>query len=104
MFKLYDPEELFGYQVNKIQEVNNMKLNYDLISKYERYNLTGNEEDEKIIINVHDVKTDTLKRKIELYKLRLMQLIKRYEKTDPDKITWSDRTLLEWGDSDKKKR
>ena len=32
-----------------------MKLNYDLISKYERYNLTGNEEDEKIIINVHDV-------------------------------------------------
>ena len=74
MFKLYDPEELFGYQVNKIQEVNNMKLNYDLISKYERYNLTGNEEDEKIIINVHDVKTDTLKRKIELDKLRLYQV------------------------------
>lgn len=73
-----------------------MKLNYDLISEYERYNLTANEEDEKIIINVHDVKTDTLKREIELDKLRLMQLIKRYEKTDPDKITWYDRTLLEW--------
>ena len=28
-----------------------MKLNYDLISEYERYNLTANEEDEKIIIN-----------------------------------------------------
>lgn len=81
-----------------------MKLNYDLISKYERYNLTGNEEDEKIIINVHDVKTDTLKGKIELDKLRLMQLIKRYEKTDPDKITWYDRTLLEWGDPKKKNR
>lgn len=81
-----------------------MKLNYDLISEYERYNLTSNEEDEKIIINVHDVKTDILKRKVELSKLKLMQLIKRYEKTDPDKVTWYDRTLLEWGDSKKKKR
>ena len=42
-----------------------MKLNYDLISEYERYNLTANEEDEKIIINVHDVKTDTLKEKLK---------------------------------------
>ena len=62
-----------------------MKLNYDLISKYERYNLTGNEEDEKIIINVVDVQQYT-KKKIELDKLRLMRLIKEYEKTDdPDK-------------------
>ncbi|MGO3168855.1 hypothetical protein [Senegalia sp. (in: firmicutes)] len=81
-----------------------MKLNYDLISEYERYNLTANEEDEKIIINVHDVKTDTLKRKVEIDKLRLMQLIKRYEKTDPGKVTWYDRTLLEWEEPDKKKK
>lgn len=45
-----------------------------------------------------------LKRKVEIDKLRLMQLIKRYEKTDPGKVTWYDRTLLEWGDSKKKKR
>lgn len=81
-----------------------MKLDYDLISKYERYNLTEDEDTGMIIINVHDVKTDTLKRKVELSKLKLMQLIKRYEDTDPHKTTWYDRTLLEWGDSDKKKR
>ena len=73
-----------------------MKLDYDLISKYERYNLTADEESEMIIVNVYDVNTDTLKRKVELTKLKLMQLIKRYGKTDPDKITWYDRTLLEW--------
>ena len=66
--------------------------------------LSADEETEMIIVNVYDVKTNTLKRKVELTKLKLMQLIKRYEKTDPDKITWYDRTLLEWGDSDKKKR
>ncbi len=81
-----------------------MKLDYDLFSKYEKYNLTADEETEMITVNVYDVKTNTLKRKVELTKLKLMQLIKRYEKTDPDKITWYDRTLLEWGDSDKKKR
>ena len=81
-----------------------MKLDYDLISEYERYNLTADEETEMIIVNVYDVKTNTLKRKVELSKLKLMQLIKRYEKTDPDKITWYDRTLLEWGDSDKIKK
>ena len=80
-----------------------MKPDYDLISEYERYNLTADEETEMIIVNVYDVKTNTLKRKVELTKLKLMQLIKRYEKTDPDKITWYDRTLLEWGDPKKKK-
>ena len=62
-----------------------MKLDYDLISEYERYNLTADEETEMIIVNVYDAKTNTLKRKVELSKLKLMQLIKRYEKTDPQK-------------------
>lgn len=69
-----------------------MKLkDYDLISKYERYNLTEDEETEMIVVNVYDVKTDKLKRSIELTKLKLMQLIKQYEKTDPEKITLMDR-------------
>ena len=38
------------------------------------------------------------------YPLYVRNQMPRYEKTDPDKITWYDRTLLEWGDSDKKKR
>lgn len=54
-----------------------MKLDYDLISEYERYNLTADEETEMIIVNVYDVKTNTLKRKVELTKLKLMQLIKK---------------------------
>ena len=47
-----------------------MKLDYDLISKYERYNLTADEETEMITVNVYDVKTNTLKRKVELTKLK----------------------------------
>lgn len=64
-----------------------MKLkDYDLISKYERYNLTEDEEAEMIVVNVYDVKTDKLKRRIELTKLKLMQLIKQYEKESPERI------------------
>src|SRR5574344_206193 len=74
------------------------RVTLDYINSY------ADEETEMIIVNVYDVKTNTLKRKVELTKLKLMQLIKRYEKKDTDKITWYDRILLEWGDTDKKKR
>ena len=39
-----------------------MKLDYDLISKYERYNLSEDEETEMIVVNVYDVKTNILKK------------------------------------------
>ena len=41
-----------------------MKLDYDLISKYERYNLSEDEETEMIVVNVYDVKTNILKEKL----------------------------------------
>ena len=41
-----------------------MKLDYDLISKYERYNLSEDEETEMIVVNVYDVKTNILKKKL----------------------------------------
>lgn len=64
-----------------------MKLeDYDLISRYERYNLSEDKETEMIVVNVYDVETNKLKRTIELTKLKLMQLIKRYEKEFPEKI------------------
>lgn len=64
-----------------------MKLkDYDLISKYERYNLSEDKETEMIVVNVYDVKTNKLKRNLELSKLKLMQLIKQYEKESPEQI------------------
>ena len=64
-----------------------MKLeDYDLISKYERYNLSEDKETGIIVVNVYDVKTNKLKRNLELSKLKLMQLIKQYEKESPERI------------------